>query len=382
VAWDEDVGNQSQIFVSRLVGSGPTARFELANGGAPISTGNHDALRPDITFDGNTPYVSWREATGTGSDVGFYGHFVDPANPTFVLDESDVPLTPTAQADVREPISSGCIATPFNNDGQACQGSAVGTPFFLFTSGTGPRGLFADAYQPDSPVTEAATGVGTTGATLAGTVNPRGASVNVSFQYGTTTAYGQSTPPQPSGPTTVATPFGAVLSGLPSGTVIHFRAVAVSDFGTFTGADETFTTTPATSSGTVVVGHASTSGKTAKVPVSCSGPAGATCVVGFKLSVTETLRGHKVIAVSARGRAKNHKKVVGVGSASAALAAGQSQTVSINLNGAGRRLLKGRKNLKASLTVTQTLLDGTTTTLSQQTVKFKGKKKHRHHHGR
>ena len=41
-------------------------------------------------------------------EKAFVGHFVNPGNPTFVLDTSDVPLTPTAQADVREPISSSC----------------------------------------------------------------------------------------------------------------------------------------------------------------------------------------------------------------------------------------------------------------------------------
>ena len=98
-----------------------------------------DSTRADITFSGNTPYVTWRESVG-GVTTAFVGHFVNAANPTFVLDESDVPLTPTAQADVREPISSSCTANPFNADGAACQGGAVGTPFFLFTNGTSPRG--------------------------------------------------------------------------------------------------------------------------------------------------------------------------------------------------------------------------------------------------
>ena len=124
----------------------------------------------------------------------FAGHFVNPANPTFVLDESDVPLTPTAQADVREPISSSCIATPFNSDGAACQGGAVGTPFFLFTNGTSPRSLFADAYQPDTPVTGAASASATARRRPSAARSTReGASVNVSFQFGTTTAYGQTT---------------------------------------------------------------------------------------------------------------------------------------------------------------------------------------------
>jgi hypothetical protein len=109
-----------------------------------------------------------------------------------MLDESNVPLTPTGtssdQADVREPISSGCIATPFNADGAACQGGALGTPFFLFTNGTSPLSLFADAYRPDTPVTGGASSIGTSSAIVSGAVNPAGAAVNVFFEYGTTTA--------------------------------------------------------------------------------------------------------------------------------------------------------------------------------------------------
>ena len=112
VTWDETVGGVHQVFVSRFVAT-PAPHFQIVNGGQPISTGGVDSTRADITFSGNTPYVTWREATSAGT-VGFVGHFVNAANPTFVLDESDIPLTPTAQADVREPISSSCTANPFN----------------------------------------------------------------------------------------------------------------------------------------------------------------------------------------------------------------------------------------------------------------------------
>jgi hypothetical protein len=111
VTWDETLGGVNQVFVSRLVGAGAAAHFELVNNGAPISVGANTSTRPDITFSHNTPYVSWREDTGGGVEKAFVGHFVNAANPTFVLDESDVPLTPTAQADVREPISSSSPPT-------------------------------------------------------------------------------------------------------------------------------------------------------------------------------------------------------------------------------------------------------------------------------
>ncbi len=247
VAWDEASGGHQQIFVSRLVGAGAAAHFELVNNGAPISIGANDSTRPDITFSGNTPYVSWREDIGGGVEKAFVGHFVNAAAPTFVLDGSDVSLTPTAQADVREPISSACTANPFNSDGAACQGGAAGTPFFLSTNGTSPRSLFADAYAPDTPVTGAATAVTTSSATLSGSVNPEGAGVAVSFQFGTTTAYGQSTAAQKLGPDNAVDGFTAALAGLPPATLIHYRAVAISDFGTFAGADQTLTTADAAS---------------------------------------------------------------------------------------------------------------------------------------
>jgi hypothetical protein len=388
VAWDEEVSGVNQVFVSRLVGTGAEAHFELANSGAPISTGSGASTRPDITFSGNTPYVSWREEVG-GTSEGFYGHFVNAANPTFVADESGVPLTPTTQADVREPISSSCTATPFNSDGAACQGGAVGTPFFLFTSGTPLRSLFADAYSPDTPSTGLASGVSTSSATVSGAVNPEGAAVNVSFQYGTTTAYGSVAGGQSTGVSNAAVPFAAQLTGLPAGTTIHYRAVAVSDLGTFVGGDQTLKTasTPGPGAGAgALVGHAKVSsvkvsGTSASVKLSCTGAAGTTCRLTLKLTVTETLKGHKLIAISAKAKKqKKTHKVVQVGSASVTLKAGQSKTVKIGLNGAGKALLASHHGLKATLRITQAKAGGGSTAVLTQTVKFKPPKPAKHGH--
>jgi hypothetical protein len=244
VAWDEDLGGTHQIFVSRLVGAGSAAHFELANSGQPISLDSNPSTRPDITFSGNTPYVSWREDIGGGVTKGFVGHFVNPANPTFVLDQSNLPLTPTTQADVREPISSACIATPFNGDGSACQGGAVGTPFFLFTNGTSPRSLFSQAYEPSGVDTGSASGVGTQSATVSGLVDPGGAATDAHFDFGPNATYGSSTAVQRLAPTNGPTPFSAALTGLPAHSTIHYRAVAQSDFVTIAGPDRTVALTP------------------------------------------------------------------------------------------------------------------------------------------
>ena len=336
VTWDETVGGVHQVFVSRFVVT-PTPHFEIVNGGNPISTPGVESTRADITFSGNTPYVSWREETPSGTRA-FVGHFVNAANPTFVLDESDVPLTPTGtgsgKAEVREPISSTCIATPFNADGQACQGGALGTPFFLYTNGTSPRALFADAYQPGTPVTGAASGVGTSDATLNATVNPQGAAVKVSFEFGTTTAYGLNTPTQTIPVGNSPAGFSAQLSGLPAGTVIHYRAVAQSDFGTLSGADQTLvTTTPPPAIGVATVGHAQVGGRTVAVMVTCTG---APCPLTLQLT--------------ALGR---HHHRVSVGGTAVTQSAGETRIVRVTLNGIGTHLLATRHVLNARLLVTE-----------------------------
>jgi hypothetical protein len=392
VAWDEDLAGVRQVFVSRLVGTGASAHFELVNGGAPISIGANDSTRPDISFSGNTPYVSWREDIGGGIVKAFTGHFVNAANPTFVLDEGNVPLTPTDEADVREPISSSCIATPFNSDGAACQGGSLGTPFFLFTNGTSPRGLFANAYQPGAPLTGPSSNVGSSTATVSGTINPEGAAVKVSFDYGTTTAYGQSTAAQSTGVSNASTSFSAELTGLPAGTAIHYRAVAVSDFGTFLGADQTLTTTtPPTSPpapGATPPGEAKASaakarvsGTSATVRLSCAGSAGASCRIALRLTVTERFKGHKLIAVTAGTSRHGRAKVAVIGTANVTLNAGQAQTVRITLSRAGKRLLAHRHVLKSRLRITQATSTAAAVVVSSQIVTFKATNKRHAHRG-
>jgi hypothetical protein len=98
------------------------------------------------------------------------------------------------------------------------------------------------------------------------------------------------------------------------------------------------------------------------------------------MTVTEKLRGHKVIAITARKQPKTRKVVVTVGSARGlTLIAGQSKVVKISLNGRGKRLLASRHTLKVTLDVTQILGGGPSRTLSQKAT-FKAPKHKQHHH--
>ncbi|MEZ5101849.1 MAG: hypothetical protein R3C15_19035 [Thermoleophilia bacterium] len=248
VVWEEDIGGGTHaIFVSRLVGGD---HFELFNSGQPISNTVNNSTRPDITFSGNTPYVSWLETVG-GVEKAFLGHFEGGASaPVFKLDTpggvsvSAAGLVP----DLRAPVSSTCTANPTNADGATCQGNAVGTPFLLFADGaTGQQKLFARALQPEAVTTNDATGIGTDQATLNGVANPAGGPVRVLFELGPTTAYGTATAAQRLGPSVGAAAFAALATSLTPGQLVHFRAVAQSDFATVVGADRTFTTTAAAS---------------------------------------------------------------------------------------------------------------------------------------
>ncbi|MBI4808363.1 MAG: DUF11 domain-containing protein [Nitrosomonadales bacterium] len=92
--------------------------------------------------------------------------------------------------------------------------------------------------------TNAASAVGTTSATLNGTVNDNGSVTTVTFDYGLTAAYGstataaQSPLAAGSGNTAVS----SALLGLACNTTYHFRVKGVNAYGTSNGGDLTFTT--------------------------------------------------------------------------------------------------------------------------------------------
>ena len=90
-------------------------------------------------------------------------------------------------------------------------------------------------------ITNPATNVTNSSATLNGTVDPHGLSTTVYFQYGRTTSYGSRTPNQTK-TGNVYQNVGANISGLSAGTTYHFRIVGTNAGGTRYGGDRTFTT--------------------------------------------------------------------------------------------------------------------------------------------
>ena len=87
--------------------------------------------------------------------------------------------------------------------------------------------------------------VGTTSATVSGTVNPNGRATTYHFDYGASTNYGSTAPgsPYPSaGSGTTAQSVSTNLTGLAASTAYHYRLEATNATGTTYGSDQTFTT--------------------------------------------------------------------------------------------------------------------------------------------
>jgi len=102
-------------------------------------------------------------------------------------------------------------------------------------------------FQAAAPIvtTGAASALGSTTATLAGTIDAQDSLSTWQFRYGPTTAYGAETTAQ-SLPAVLGTQsLSATLSGLAPATTYHYQLVDSSPFGSLGGTDGTFTTAAA-----------------------------------------------------------------------------------------------------------------------------------------
>jgi hypothetical protein len=145
--------------------------------------------------------------------------------------------------------NSGCAPTDSFGSGHINKGAGVAvdpTSHAVYvTDNTSLIDVFIPAVVPDVS-TNAASSVVPTGATLNGSVNPDGIQLtDCRFEYGTSTAYGQSVPcvpaasaiPADSSPHAVS----ASLTGLQPGTTYHFRLNAANADGAGAGSDRAFT---------------------------------------------------------------------------------------------------------------------------------------------
>ncbi|NCA78014.1 MAG: hypothetical protein EOM90_16935, partial [Alphaproteobacteria bacterium] len=130
----------------------------------------------------------------------------------------------------------------------ACDPAAAGifwyTTEYLTTTSTSSWKTRIASFRFSNPpvtVTSAATAVTPTSATLNGTVNPNGLATTWYFEWGTTTAYGNTTAVTSAGTGTTTVSVNAGITGLTGGVTYHYRLAATNTDGTSYGADMTFT---------------------------------------------------------------------------------------------------------------------------------------------
>ena len=192
---------------------------------------------PPVVTTGGTTNV-------TGVDANLWGT-IDPngaQTTTFYFDygtstsygsrSGTSSITGTSEQDVESYISGLSQTTTYHYRLVATNAAAT-------TYGT-DRTFTTTTLSP-SATTNGATSIGQTTATFNASVNPHGKSTDVTFQYGLSGSYGQTSPSQNIGYGSSAKAVSYNVSGLSSGQVYHYRVVASSSGGTTYGGDKTFT---------------------------------------------------------------------------------------------------------------------------------------------
>src|SRR5436190_723202 len=102
--------------------------------------------------------------------------------------------------------------------------------------------------SPPTVTTGAASSIGSSGATLNGTVSSNGSITSVTFQYGLTMSYGSivTAAQSPLSASASGAAVSKAVSGLNCNTTYHFRAVGANASGTTNGSDASFSTAACT----------------------------------------------------------------------------------------------------------------------------------------
>ena len=274
--------------------------------------------------------------TSAGVNQAAAPHFVNPA----AGDYHQAAGSPTIDAGLDQPING---AFDVDGDHRQIGVTDIGADEFLFAP---------------TVTTEPASAVTGTSATLNGSVNARRAATSYHFEYGTTTAYDNTTPATSANSDTYTVPVAALLAGLSPATPYHYRIVGTSAGGTTNGADQTFTTTsPATTSPATTQTSAGSTMATIAPPSVFAGVKLVSTRLSFARGlITVTLRcpggtvgrcsGTTKLTVRRPATSTRAGSTVALGRASFSIASGKQSNVSVRVSRAGRLLLGGVRRVK------------------------------------
>lgn len=205
-------------------------KLEVAYGQVQINGATPDVVFGDTAIFGQIPAKEL-----------IHAHFVSNAGTPDVLDlycETDSVNTPTEWTLAKDATKIDYVVSYKKGTGHPGAGNA----------NSGSTGLsLALTLLPSAPaVTYPAAAVpADVTCLLKASVQPNGAATTVVFEYGTTTAYGETveTSAVVADGVIIVTAVTGTATDLTAETTYHFRAVATNAGGTTNGADQTFTTT-------------------------------------------------------------------------------------------------------------------------------------------
>jgi hypothetical protein len=197
-----------------------------------ILWGNGEEIFNDETSTALVTYCDVQGGYGGVGNISLEPTFADPANGNFhLLQGSPCIDTGNNAAPFIPALDFEGEVRPWDGDGDTVAIADMGADELV--------------PQPPTATTGAATAVGTSSATLNGTVNANYSSTTVTFEYGTDTSYGNAVTADQSPVTGSAdTAVSKTLLGLSPKTTYHYRVVATNASGTTYGADMTFATEP------------------------------------------------------------------------------------------------------------------------------------------
>jgi len=222
---------------------------------------NNTVFGADMTFttEGTPPTATTLSATAISSSGATLNGTVNANNDNATV-TFEYGLT-TAYGEIATADQSPVVGNSFTSVSAAITSLTGNTTYhyrLVAQNGSGTtngsdKTFFTGAAAPTA-ITGNVTEIGSTIATLNGTVIANNAATTVTFEYGLDASYGRSAEADPnlvSGSTN--TDVNSILTGLVHSTTYYYRIVAVNSAGTTNGADETFMTSDPTSTEQVII---------------------------------------------------------------------------------------------------------------------------------
>ncbi|HEY1458398.1 MAG TPA: hypothetical protein VGF15_07755 [Solirubrobacteraceae bacterium] len=117
--------------------------------------------------------------------------------------------------------------------------------------------------------------------------------------------------------------------------------------------------------GETLIGKAQAANHSVTIPIQCSAQAAGSCTIELRLTVIETRRAKRVIALASAFSSTRHVTVT-LATARVQMAPGQRRTIALSLNSTGVALLKHWHRLPVRLSVSGTIIGAIRASLSQQ----------------